>query len=422
MFHTEDTLISNQYFIDTSEVETHLESNIVTYYLSDAARKFNDNSVSSGFALACVGQHNGIYALGYENIDLFSILDWLNSTSFLQDGSTDDDGNVVAITFTANGYVTKSIKFEELLKKLSIAGRAIYTYDTSGKIKVIMDKKVNYPVGVINQQNCISQSNSFNYEEPPAGLRIEFNDENDGYESNSIYCWADGNSESSYKGQVNPYSFEFVTNPRQIWSLGRYLLACTLAGKETITAKVGAECRNYELGDVVLVQSDELLLGSGSGRIQELIEYNNVIYGFVSDSTYEYTGELDEEDNIKQGVTILQPKKYGESRTVTLRLHTPTTVTINGRSYTLEVGITNVVLFETPVSRDLTDDTSSTITVKYDFTSGDICMFGEYVKISSKYRIIKIKPEKDGNFTIALNQYDESIYNYGKNFQHLILQ
>ena len=431
---TSRTKNENEYRVYGSIIKNGVEA----CFLNDNAAQYNNNSVASGFLLACLGAQSGPVSMGYDNIDMLSIQEWAESTIDVTDGSTyaydtaeHEKGEIVKVSFTANGYIYQGQKLEDVIKKICIAGRAVYTYDDTGKLKVIMDKPVEYSKGVITAQTVISTNNTYNYEPLPAGLRISFNDENDGYEQNGLYCWNDGYDLQNYHGNVEPYSLDLVTDPYQAHSLGRYYLACKNLNREVLNKKIGLEGKSYSLGDVVLVNGNDLLIGEGSGRIQELIEVNDKIYGFVTDSTYDYTGEVDDQDESTQGVMVMQPKKTGKKRIVTLRLSKSSIIFIYNDAliteeeyqnltdnekkgvsvYELKPGTTNVVIFDPPVDRDNSPDPNGIGT--YKLSVGDIVMFGLINKISEKYRIIKIKPEKDGTFTETLIPYTEELYKYG---------
>ena len=422
------------------------------YFLNATAAQYNNNCVSSGFLLGAVGPQAGSEACGYEDLNILSIADWAETTDALTDGSTFNSdttyrgvnynaGDLIPLHYEANAYLYQGIKFEDFLSKIAAAGRAIWIIDETGKIKVIMDKPVDYYKGAISLQDCISSSNTFSYEKLPAGLLIQFSDENDGFETNSIYCWSDGNSIRNYHGVIEPYGVDYVTNPYQLNSLGCYMLACRVASKEMLTRKIGVNGELYSVGDVLLVQSDDLLIGETSGRIQELIEADGVIYGFVVDSEYDYTAELDSSGNSTQGVTIIQPGYLGKSRAVTLPLADPHSISIDEvvheggettvitHTYELKKGRTNVVLIgkingsQTYGVRRTSADHSATLTDKYDFKIQDVVLFGLIDKIAAPYRITKIKPDKGGQFTETLIPYDENFYNYGKelpSFQNYI--
>lgn len=391
-----------------------VRNNYPVDYLPFNAERFNDATAASGFMLACVGPQNERVAFGYENINLLSIADCYEAQQLVSDGSTFSDtvgshtkGDFVQAKFEANGYVYQQQQLGKLLQALATAGRCCFTLDEKGKIKLIMDKPVDYIKGVISQQNCKEITSSYDYSPLPAGLRISFSDEKDGYETNGIYCWTDGNTIDNYKGQVEEYQIPFVTNDVQCWMLGRYLLGCRSLNREVLTAKVGFEGFSLSLGDVVNVASNELLIGGGSARIQEVLKTSEYVFGFVTDGTYDYTGQtedVDGEEKSTQGVSILQPKKSGKNTVVTYRLATNgSAIKYNDTIYTLQKGVTNICLFDTPIGIEVNQ-----------FSTGDIVLFGLIENISAKYRITKIKPSSKGSFSLTLIQYNEQLYSYGK--------
>lgn len=386
-------------------------------FLQEEGSKYNDSLSASAFMLSCVGPQCGPLALGYEQINLLSLGGWAEETVALKDGSLDENDNPIEIRMEANAYIHQGMKLEEILKSIALTGRAVFTYDETGKLLVIMDKPVKYPSGVISQQNCEDISVTYNYESLPAGLRIDFNDENDGYITNNFYCWSDGNSIKEYSGQVESYQIPYVTNPAQAWSLGRYFLACRILNKELVTAKLGPEGVNYNIGDVLALQSDELLIGDGSGRIQEIISDENLIYGIITDSVFSVKGSVTDINGTRissEGVSIYQPKKFGKSRVITLRCaEVGYTVTIGDKEYVQIKGDTNVLLFENPIERDLSSDPSAKDIYSYNFDIGDVCLFGQYQKEYSRYKIIKIKPDKNNKYGVSLINYTDELYNYG---------
>ena len=398
---------------DDSRRDTH--NGVARDYMweNDDVAKFNDSTSASSFMLACVGQQDGRWADGYKDINVLSVGEWWEDCQAVEDGSTYDyndgvhkAGDTVVVKYEANGYITASQKKESLLKDIAATGRAVFTYDEAGRIKIVMDKPVDYAEGVINAQNCIEQSHAYSFADIPPGLRIAYADENDGYEQGSMYCWADGYNLSNYRGTVEACQLKYVTNPYQAHNLGRYILACRVMKKQVMTAKVGREGRLFPLGAVVLVQSDEILLGEGSARIQEVLtkEENGqiVVCGIVTDNVFNFKNEEKNGYSIK-GVQILQPKQFGKSKVVTLRLKKDNeTETIGNVTYTQKSGAVNLFLFD-----------SGEENVTYDFKTGDIVMLGTIDKISQKFRVIKVKPEEKGSFTMTLNLYDEKLYNYG---------
>lgn len=412
-----------------SDEETHYYTfhgssiSVVNNILPEIAEPYLNNSAVSGFLLAFVGPQNGPYGQGVEDLNVLSIDDWASNSYPVYDGTKftkftayrgsyyyKDDP--VPIYLEANAYVYEGIKIEDLLTRLAFTGRAIWTLDEAGRVKIVMDRPVDYPKGVISSKDCVSITNSFSFDDLPAGLFLSYSNEDDGYEQNTMYCWSDGNKYENYHGAVEPYSIPYVTNCYQTFSLGRYLLANRMLQKEVLTRKIGPEGFLYNIGDVVLVQSEDLLVGDSSGRIQEVLIRNNVIYGFVTDTVYEYTAELDEQERSVQGVTVLQTEYMGKSRAVTLALSKPAEIEIDGKVYELKKGLTNLVLLHTPVAVS-SADASTTLDSKYNFKTGDVVLFGLVDRTSAPYRIIKIKPETKGYFTETLVPYTDTLYNYG---------
>lgn len=417
--------IGSTFANDIQTIALSSKDNLGRYILHNSHRMFNDNNVASSLMLSLVGKQNGSASLGYEDLNILSFIDLYNFCEAVIDGSTytvdtNDEfgshlaGDYMVTRFEANGYIYQGVKLEELINKLCICGRSIFTYDRYSRIRIIIDQQNDYPKGVISQQNCISGNNIYTWAEKPAGFQFQFNDENDGYETNSFYCWADHNSIDNYKGEVQSYNIDYVTNPKQLWSLGRYILACSILQRESLTRQITGEGELYDIGDVLLVQDDSLLLGDGSGYVQEILEDENYIYGFISDSVYSYRGELDSDNRCKQGVTILQPSKFGKSRAVTLRLAVDgTSYEQNGVTYTLSKGQTNVCLFESRVIKNTNSDPSDGIEIKYNINTSDVCLFGNITTISQPYKIAKIQPKEDGTFQETLIPYFDELYAYG---------
>ena len=398
------------------------------WWLPDEAVQYNDNLSSSGFLLSLFGPQNGPEAVGEEDANILSICDWAETIKGLEDGSTFpvamdykgvhyNAGDLIPVRYEANAYIYSAIKIEDLLQKLAFTGRAVWIVDETGKVKVVFDGPVPYTKGVIASENCISSSNAYTYEEPPAGLFNSFKDENDGFENNSFYVWSDGNTMENHHGVVEQFSADYVTNNIQMNSLSRYVLANRILNKEVLTRKIGPGGVIYSLGEVVLIQGEDLLIGDVSGRIQEVIEDDERIYGFITDATYEYTGETLEGVSV-QGVTVIQQRYMGKSNAVTIPLSAPVTKEIDGKTYTLQPGQTNLVLFAPDGNvwgkPKGNDDPSPTSDIKYNMKTGDIVLYGLIDKIAAPYRIIRIKPEANGCFSQTLMPYNEDLYNYGK--------
>ena len=329
-----------------------------------------------------------------------------------------DNDDLRHIKFSCNGVISEEKKLEEIVKTFLTTARSMLRRDDENRYEFFIGKKVDYPVDVLNAKNVISKSNTRSFAEVPSGLQTNFPDEEDDYTQNPLYIMDKGEDWRNPSKPMEQFSIQFVTNRYQIRSLGLYNLAGRLFQRETYNRTVGRRGLAYTLGDVLLLQDESILVGTDNGgHIMELIKYNNVIYGFVSDEPFEYTGELVNGQS-KQGVTVVQPDKYGAARCVTLRVATP-----EGNAYITpenwKVGLTNIIALAHPIictedgnysDEPVTEDGETcALTLK----EGDLLAFGEMTNITRKAQIVQIKPSQ-GKFNLTLVPYNDDFYNYGK--------
>lgn len=453
----------NDYIKNLVTNEIRIEENLDEkgrYYLPDDgdAIKHCQNNVASIFLQTLIGAHLGCDALSYiqsnfeENgigdINLNAFKNWYNWAEDVTDGSTfptdsyhynangervsHKKGDTVHIKFAANAYIYQQEKLDSVLAKIAVAGRGVWFRDSKSRITVAVDKPEKYPVGLINQQTVLQSSYSIVFDNPTSGIQLTYPDENDGYEKNTLYCLADGETAENPSNAIEPVNFDYVTNNYQMWSLGRYYLANRIMNREIVQKKIGGEGANYPVGSVVLLSDSTMLIGTDSGgRITKLLEDDTHIYGFLINNTYHYTGEeepvLDSAGNeiidtdtgnvrtqCKQGVTILQPSQYGASRVIDVRLaKVGSSYTTDTEAYTLVKGDTNIVLFSVPMAKDTGDDSGSDYFV-FKPKLDNIVAFGIIGKITAKYRVIKVEPDNKHNFRLTLIQYQDEVYNYGR--------
>ena len=443
----------NNYYsvMDSIIRNNHTDSKGRIYIPDDDTLKYCNNNVASMFLLAGIGPHLGKDALGYTqtyydngtlkeslgDFNLKSLGKWYEWAEHVTDGSTygsagyhyKHDGtrephganDTVEMYFTANAYIYQAEQLESILSKIAVAGRALYTRDSKNRLTVVIDKPEQYPVALINQANTLKSSYTLSFAENPSGLQIVYPDEDDGYNNNTLYCMANGEDPKNPRSAIEQYKFSYVTNGYQQWSLGRYLLANRVLNKEVVTKQLGIEGASIGLGNLVVVQDDLMLIGTDTGgRITELIEDTNSIYGFLVDNTYHFTGEFeyyDENDETKtrsvQGVTVMQPSQYKESRIINIRLAMAgTTRRVRDKDYTIEIGNTNLVLFDNPISKTDNSIDGDTVFV-YKPVVGNIVGFGLCTSTTALYRVIKIKPDAKRTYEFTLMKYQEDLYNYG---------
>ena len=418
------------------------------YFLpNDSTLNFCTNNVASMFLYMGIGPHIGVDALGYKqsnfvddigNFNLPSLAKWYTWAEDVTDGSTyknegfhynhegeyvhHNEGDLIHIYFAANAYLSKTGTVEQYLSKIAIAGRAVFTKDRNGRFTVVVDKEENFPVGVINQQNTIKTSCTISYQELPSGLQITYPDENDGYNSLPMYCMVDNEDSDNPKSSIEPYNIEFVTNNAQAWSLGQYFLANRVLNREVVTKQIGAEGYAIGLGNIVLVQDDLMLIGTDTGaRITELIEDNEKIYGFIINNTFKYTGEEESYTSggqtitrCVQGVIVMQPTQFNESRVITLRLAKKDyTKVIGNKEFKMKKGNTNLILLDKPITKGEYSKDGSAVYI-YKPQVDNIVGFGLVTNIASLYRVVKVKQNAKHQFEFTLMKYQSDLYSYGK--------
>lgn len=407
---------------------------------NDGTLNYCTNNVASIFLLAGIGPHLGNDALGYSqnnyeqngigDFNMESLAKWYKWAEDVTDGSTypstgyhlnhagnrvaHNAGDLVHIYFAANAYIGSTETLKSVFSNIVVAGRAVYTRDYKNRLCVVIDKPEKYPVALINQQNTLKSSYMISYGALPSGLQISFPDENDGYNKNQLYCMADGETLENPKAAIEPYGIKYVTNNNQAWSLGRYYLANRVLNREVVTKQLGMEGASIGLGDLVLVQDDTMLIGTDcGGRITQLIQDDEYIYGFLINTSFHYTGKYQSEtQRSEQGVIIMQPKQYGDYRVLKLRLAALNTeITVNDVLYKQRKGNTNVVLFEERISKSQENQEGTFYANKPEVDN--IVGFGIIGKECATYRVIKIKPSDRNKYEFTLIKYQEDLYTYG---------
>ena len=421
-YYEDDEGIVYPVYLDTY-TDDDGETKALTYVALDdtTAERYITNNTAAIFALVLTGQHLKRDAKTYENINMYSLTEAYKYFEAVTDGSVDTDGNEITFKYACNGIISKEVKLETLLQKILITGRSGLKRDEENKYEIVVGGMERYPVLLLNQQNCYSLSNSRSFEEVPSGLQVSFTDEDDNYGSNDIYVMDDGENYKKPTHDIESYQFEYVTNNEQIWSLGRFNLACRIYQREIYQRTVGRAGYLLSYGDIVLLQDSTIEVGTDVGaRIVHLIYDDDSdptqIYGFTTSEPYTFTGET-------QGVTILQSSKHGASRTITLQLpsdETSVTVKEDGEEiiYPLAKGITNVVLFSSPVitisesSDALVDDIDGQFLAVLP-KEGDLLAFGTVGSITIKGIISNIKPKEKEKFELTILPFDDSLYQSG---------
>ena len=404
----------------TTFVEAVKQVNLVAMNESEQARfylpeyvdeKYCSQNTASQFLYALVGPALGIDAKTYNDVNMDSVSELYDFCSDVTDGTKDRDGKILHFKFTCNGCIASEVKFDNWLYQILLTGRSLLKRDEENRYEVVIGKPVDYPVGVINQQNIIAKSNSRSFAEEVSGYLVNFVDESDNYTQNSIYIMNDGEDYRKPTKEIGSLSLNYVTNREQVYSLGRYTLCTVLYQKETYSYTIGAMGYAISVGDVLLLQDDSLLVGKESGaRITSLITNGDgkKLYGITFDSPVEFTGESG------FGCTIVQPEKYGASRCVTLKFCGKDGLVIDGGTKLVpQIGITNTLYFDEVITIGAGADSETGKSVQVAPKIGNLVAFGNVKAITEKVLVLGISPKEKGQFELKLVPYKPELYNMG---------
>lgn len=404
----------------TTFVEAVKQVNLVAMNESEQARfylpeyvdeKYCSQNTASQFLYALVGPALGIDAKTYDDVNMDSISKLYNFCSDVTDGTKGRDGKILHFKFTCNACIASEVKFDNWLYQILLTGRSLLKRDEENRYEVVIGKPVDYPVGVINQQNIIAKSNSRSFAEEVSGYLVNFVDESDNYTQNSIYIMNDGEDYRKPTKEIGSLSLNYVTNREQVYSLGRYTLCTVLYQKETYSYTIGAMGYAISVGDVLLLQDDSLLVGKESGaRITSLITNSDgkKLYGITFDSPVEFTGESG------FGCTIVQPEKYGASRCVTLKFCGKDGLVIDdGNRLVPQIGITNTLYFDEVITIGAGTDSETGKSVQVAPKIGNLVAFGNVKAITEKVLVLGVSPKEKGQFELKLVPYKPELYNMG---------
>ncbi len=187
-------------------------------------------------------------------IDLASLIEWSNYCQI--------NG------FKFNQVVTGAGSVYDKLCDIAAAGRAVPTF-LDGKWGVVWDRPSDPIVQHFTPRNSWGFQGQKPYVQQPHGWRVSFINAANGYTQDERIVYDDGYSAANatlFEG----IEFPGVTDPAQIWKLGRFHIAQSRLRPEKITLNVGWEHLVCTRGDRVRVTHDVMLVGIASGRVKSV--------------------------------------------------------------------------------------------------------------------------------------------------------
>lgn len=312
-------------------------------------------------------QGNGMAApLGDGRIDLEALQDW---HEFCEEKG-----------FKFNMVRDYSASVWDTLKDICLAGRATPTM-VDGKWSVVIDREQTIPESVVTPRNSFDFTAEKFFIDAPHGWRIQFSNEDEDYATDEYRVYRDGYTDE------NASKFEIlnllgVTDPDQIYKLGRWRIAQALNQPERWTFKQDMEFLTYRRGDWIKIAHDVMIVGLGQGRIKAVtLGEDNAVTGI----------ELDEEVVMEAG------KTYG---VVIRTLDNPR---LSAQVVTVE-GTTKSLTFSEEVA-GIGSPAEQAINI------GDIFCFGEFGEETEDATVISIAPTSNLQATIIAIPYRPAIYN-----------
>ncbi len=267
----------------------------------------------------------------------------------------------------------------DTLRDICLSGRASPTM-IDGKWSVVIDRAQSAPVSVITPRNSFDFSADKFFLNPPHGWRVQFSNEDQDYKTDEYRVYSDGyNDDNATKFEA--LDLIGVTDPDQIFKLGRWRIAQGLNQPERWTFKQDMEFLTYRRGDWIKIAHDVMIVGLATGRVKSVV---------TNESGEVVSAVLDQE------VVMVTGKTYG------LVIRTLSDPGLSSQIVTVE-GTSNSVVFTTPIP-----GTGSPAQAA--ISDGDIFCFGEFGEETEDATVISIAPTNNLQATIVAIPYRPEIY------------
>jgi len=261
----------------------------------------------------------------------------------------------------------------ELLADIASVGRA-FIYPLDGEYTVVVDAPRASAVQFFTPRNSSDFSGSKDFEEPPHALKMQFINEDQGYQWDERIVYDDG-YDSSNATKFEKIKLKGVTNSDQAWKTGRYHIAVARLRPETYSLKVDIEGLVCTSGDLVRVTHDVPLWGLYAGRIKSI----------QTDGSGNVTDVILEEP---------VPMESGKSYAIRVRLEDGTNV--YAEVDTTVDGETDTIPLTTASSENIQSD--------------DLIMYGEAATESVEAIVTGVNIDDNLDCELTLKDYSPAIY------------
>ena len=285
--------------------------------------------------------------------------------------------------YSCDGVVLNATKSVDLANNILKCCRSNLVLNGK-KYGIFMDMAQDLPLLVLNNNNLLSLTYSRNFDEIPDGQQVKYISKANYYQQDTIVVKPYGSAGLSSTDKLETVEYPFITDPFHAKAMSLYQQACKSHRPESFVAKVTGEGGLAEVGSLVSIQSDVVLVGIGDGaEITELVTSGDTITGIKTDGRFAVT------DTTKEyGVVINIIDTNGQPKILRVKL-APFSAT---GTYS-ELTFNTVLDSTTPIEE------------------GDIISFGHYLNETLETLCTSKAETGDGTYDLTLVNYDPDIYN-----------
>lgn len=228
-----------------------------------------------------------------------------------------------SIGLTYNRVIDYDTSIDDVLNDVCAAGVATLS-KVNNIYSVIIDNERPIIKGMVTPRNSWDYKGNINYPDLPHALRIEFRNQDKGYETDERIVYADGYNENNAT-LYERLEFPSCTNADLAYWYGRRYFATAILQPETHTFKMDFESMTFNRGDRITLVNDVILVGVGQGRIKELlvddVDNPTEVLGFTIDDILNIPYSINlgvriRDNNVTQGYKYhLLQKVEGETNT-----------------------------------------------------------------------------------------------------------
>lgn len=308
------------------------------------------------------------------------------------DAQKDFGNDIFDKAYYCDGAVLNGTKGNDLVNNILNCARSNLIIN-GNKYGIFTDKEQSYPLLALNNNNLLGLTYSKNFEEIPDGQSIKYISALNFYQQDTIVVKPYGASPVSADDKLENVEYPFITDPYHAKAMSLYQQACRKLRPETMVAKVTGEGGLAEIGSLVSLQSDRVLIGIGDGaEITELVTSGNNITGIKTDGRFVVT-----DISKDYGVVINVVDSNGNEKILRLKL-----------ARFAQTGTYSNLTFANPLS------TSASAKPE----EGCIISFGLYESEVIDTLCIGKDEKGDGTYELTLVGYDEEIYEADEHIIH----